>query len=565
MRTASLDLELFDPVKYKDWKNPKLEALAGNAFANYRETKGGQVIFCDRVFSSDASFNIHEKIKKSLVSQGFKEKDIVIVNGFTKSGGNKSDGMIEKEVSKAIADYNAGKYKVIIGSTACIGEGVNLQKNSSAVHHFDIPFRPSDFIQRNGRVDRQGNEQDKVGLHTYLAAGTIDNYSVNLVQRKANWIDQMLRTKSEVFTNPNDENSIDADELLLALTEEWGDKDAALKRREALEIQKNEKIKEAREKQMKANLKSLSLARGALLPLKENSAEYKKRLDQITSLETSLKNNPVFTKHDLMDNHEPFLYDGNSNKIYRKGDVIIVHSGTFLVEDFNFKKQELSCTGLESDEKRRERISREKSYGGSGKPTVKKDFTLPELSGNGKRYSYNEALYHLEKTSVKEQEMIKDLDGKKFYSFPEDKKEKYYDMHLSIIRESHSGNFNPVIFSISQDGFLEISEGRNSSRRDKAINPFSPEGKASIHKAIEKGVYCGDYFKVSDAMLKTIGGTLPEFKDGITQAVEKAEREKEAMELAKKQAKVLEKELLKQAAAAGMDANHLKNHVHFVR
>jgi hypothetical protein len=555
MRTASLDLELFDPDRYKGWKNPKLDELTRNAFVNYKETKGGQVVFCDRVFFSDASFNIHDKIKKELISQGFKEKDVVIVNGFTKSGGNKSDGMIEKEVSKAIADYNAGKYKVIIGSTACIGEGVNLQKNSSAVHHFDIPFRPSDFIQRNGHVDRQGNEQDKVGLHTYLAAGTIDNYSVNLVQRKANWIDQMLRTKSDVFTNPNDENSIDADELLLALTEEWGDKDAAVKRREALEIQKQEKIKEAQEKQMKGNLKTLSLARGALLQLKENTAEYKKRMGQITSLEASLKNNPVFIKHDLLDNHDPFLYDGNSGRIYRKNDVVIISDGTFLIENFNYKKQELLCTKLESDEDRKERISR--SYRGIAEKTIKKYFTLSELSGKGRGYSHNEVLYHLEKTTKDEQEMLKDLGNKNYYKLPEDKKEKYYDMHFTIISKIHGGNFNPPVFSVSKDGSLEINNGRYCSRNEKILNPFSIEGKTSILKALEKGVNF-PYYDNSD-LINTLGNTIPELKDYISQAIDKAEKLKQA----KEQEEALKEELLKQAAVkTNTDTNHLKSRVH---
>ena len=65
----------------------------------------------------------------------------------------------------------------------------------------------------------------------YMAAGTIDNYSVGLVQGKANWIDQLLKTKSNVFVNPDDDSFVDPDELMLALTEEWGDKDQATERR----------------------------------------------------------------------------------------------------------------------------------------------------------------------------------------------------------------------------------------------------------------------------------------------------------------------------------------------
>jgi hypothetical protein len=363
------------------------------------------------------------------------------------------------------------------------------------------------------------------------------------VQRKANWIDQMLRTKSDVFTNPNDENSIDADELLLALTEEWGDKDAAVKRREALEIQKQEKIKEAQEKQMKGNLKSLSLARGALLQLRENTAEYKKRLDQITSLEASLKNNPVFTKHDLLDNHDPFLYDGNSGRIYRRDDVVVISGGTFLIENFNYKKQELFCTKLESDEDRKERISR--SYKGIAEKTIKKYFTLSELSGKGRGYSHDE------------QEMIKDIGNIKFYKFTEDEKEKYYDMHFTIISKIHGGNFNPPVFSVSKDGCLEINNGRYCSRDEKILNPFSIEGKTSILKALEKGVLF-PYYDNSD-LLNTLGNTIPELKDYVAQAIDKAEKLKQA----KEQEDALKEELLKQAAVkTNTDTNHLKSRVH---
>ena len=286
MRTASLDLELYDPASWEGWLNPKLETLANNTRQNYLTAKGGQVIFCDRVFSSDATFNIHDKIKRSLCSAGFKPNEIVIVNGFTKSGSLKNDSMVEKEVSKAVSAFNKGTYKVIIGSTACIGEGLNLQENSSALHHFDIPFRQSDFIQRNGRIDRQGNSQNSVELHTYMSAGTIDNYSVSLVQRKANWIDQLLKTKSNVFINPNDENYLDADELLLALTEEWGDTSKAEDRRKEMERVKEEKLIEAQDQKRKEQLASLSLQRGSLAAYRGDKGQlaYQNRLRKITML-----------------------------------------------------------------------------------------------------------------------------------------------------------------------------------------------------------------------------------------------------------------------------------------
>ena len=557
MRTASLDLELYDPATYKNWKNPKLETMAHNAYASYRDTKGGQVIFCDRVFSSDASFNIHEKIKQGLIAQGFKEREIVIVNGFTKGGGLKSDSAVEKEVSKAIADYNAGKYKAIIGSTACIGEGVNLQKNSSGVHHFDIPFRPSDFIQRNGRVDRQGNSQEKVGLHTYLAAGTIDNYSVNLVQRKANWIDQLLRTKSEVFTNPNDENSIDADELLLALTEEWGDKDAALKRREELERQKNEKIKEAQTKQMKGHLKNLSLARGAIHHLRggKDTKEYKKLAAQIANTEAALKNNPVFNRHDILENSETFIYNGTTGSVYRRDDVLVTRQGRYVVEGFILKKQELVCSEILSDKELREKKNQAREYGHSYNP--QKIFEASELKPGGGMY-YDQLLYHIEKTSKDDREAIKIVASKEFYNLPNAAKERWYDMHVTV-NSGYNSKINPMVFVHDENGKLEVKSANNIYDSDTLLNPFAVQAEDVILKNMNTIQY-NEYAK--DEIIEFLDDMLPKYAQPMREAIKIAEARKVAV---KKKADFKEKLVMAAVVKLNADEQHFKSHVHVVR
>jgi len=554
MRTASLDLELYDPAEFKGWKNPKLECLAKNAYDGYKTTKGGQVVFCDRVFSSDASFNVHEKIKRELIAQGFKEKEIVIVNGFTKSGGNKNDSAIEKEVSKAIADYNAGKYKVIIGSTSCIGEGVNLQKNSSAVHHFDIPFRPSDFIQRNGRIDRQGNEQDKVVLNTYLATGTIDNYSVNLVQRKANWIDQLLRTTSSVFTNPNDENSLDCDELQLALTEEWGDKEASQARREELEKQTQQKIREAQEKQMKAHIKNLSLGRGALESLagKEGSGEYKKRVALVDNVEKALKANPVFTRNDILENREPFLYN-NAGFIFRKGDIIVTGAGRFQVGSFDYKKQELSCTELLSADEKEEKIAQfgKLSYSIRGNQRA---FKASELDAKKSMYSPNGIRCHFAKADESTKQALIAAGSKDFYTLSNQEKEKYYTLHVDLISERSRGGLSPALFSVADDGSLQTSTSRYRHNDKTLLNPFSAEGKEAILEALSRGI---KYDKYDDDLVENIGDIIPELKAPVQKAIETEQ---------KKEAAVLETELHKQAQVKlNADKEHLKSRVRVAR
>jgi len=473
MRTASLDLELHNPASWNGWQNPKLETLASNAWKNYLATKGGQVVFCDRVFSSDASFNIHDKIKQALCDAGFCQNEITIVNGFTKSGGTKNDSIVEKEVSHAVDAFNKGVYKVIIGSTACIGEGLNLQENSSALHHFDIPFRPSDFIQRNGRIDRQGNSQSNVELHTYLSSGTIDNYSVSLVQRKANWIDQLLKTKSNVFLNPNDESYIDADELLLALTEEWGDVSKAEERRNELERLKEYKLAEAQRKQRKDNLASLSLLRGSLASYTGDKGQvsYQNRLRKAAMLEKSLIQNPLFTEHELVKTSIPFLYSKDSDRIIRKGDMYIYSGKPYEVVSLNFKKREFTAhpvwEGQTGDASLEDRVI----------------FSFKDFDND------RDSLY-ISQPSREERKLLKSINTKDFYNHVDRSlMEKYYSLHLSCALHS---DFRPPIFSRDNNGKLAIREDKYYAYKDPEnlhdFNPFSSKDILLILNTARKGI-----------------------------------------------------------------------------
>jgi hypothetical protein len=341
MRTASLDMELYDPVNYKGWKNPKLDKLAENAIENYEATKGGQVIFCDRVLSSDTSFNMHEKIKKSLIAKGFKADEIAVINGITKSGSAQSESALQAAVSDTIDGFNSGKYKVIIGTTSTIGEGVNLQKNSAALHHLDIPYRPSDFIQRNGRIDRQGNKQKSVELHTYASSGTTDNFSIAKVSGKENWINTLLKTKSSVFTNPDGEG-FDMDEMMLSLQGEWGEDTGALK--EKIKEQKASKVKARNVQAMRETIKKLSTVRGSIASYQgeKGSAIYKNMINKEAIYAKSLKGNPEFHNHDLLDGERaPFMYDTKNNNIMRVGDYYSSGGKLFKIDDIDYKKGEV--------------------------------------------------------------------------------------------------------------------------------------------------------------------------------------------------------------------------------
>jgi SAM-dependent methyltransferase len=457
LRTASLDLELYDPGKFPAWRNPKLEALAANTDAVFRRTNAGQVIFCDRVFSSDASFNMHDKIKNYLIEKGFKSQEIAVVNGFTKSGGLMSDSETEKLVSRTVADYNKGVYKVLIGTTACIGEGLNLQENSSAVHHFDIPFRPSDFIQRNGRIDRQGNNQDTVHINTYMASGTIDTYSVNLVQNKANWIDELLKSKTSVFTNMDDESSINPQELLLALAGEWGDAGKAKALRQEMERAAAGKLAEENDVKRRGLISSLAKLRAPLYNYRgdKKSFSYLQRLERINNIEKTLTANPSFTHKEILGGKEPFLYSSEHDKVVMIGDYYRYYSTHSLITGINLKKQEFTIqllSGIKSDP-----LSipiRNFEAGGD-------DFI--HLPGN----DFFTAL--------------KNINSRVFYSIPENGiKEKFYPAHLEEYREKAA---IPLIQSDGEHIIIGYTDTVTTYEKRNAVNPFSTEGIEKIKAA----------------------------------------------------------------------------------
>lgn len=472
MRTASLDLELYDPANYKGWKNPKIEKMAENAMEMFKARGGGQVVFCDRVLSGDGTLNMHEKIKKALVAKGFNDSDIVIVNGITKAGGMASDQAVEKLVSSAIDGFNSGKYKIIIGTTQTIGEGVNLQKNSSALHHLDIPYRPADFIQRNGRVDRQGNKQSNVELFTYAAAGTIDNYSMNLVAGKENWINQLLRTKSNVFTNPNGDG-MDMDEIMLSLSEEWGNEGDAEARRMALAEKKATAIKAENGKKAHDFLKQLALMRGALSTFKgeKGSREYQNRLRKINNIEAALRTNPEFKHPELLDEGaKPFMYDEGARRVVRIGDLIAEDGTVKKVAGFNHKDRSYSLSRLDD----------------GTDAGIKNTYTS---SKQYRHYNRDSGPIYIANPTQADLEKYKILSNSaSFYQQPLEYKRDHYDEFLKM-RDGVYG-LNAANVLIKRDGgAIDRATWYSSDYGQTVINPFSEAGREAIRESVKSGQF----------------------------------------------------------------------------
>jgi N12 class adenine-specific DNA methylase len=204
-RKMSLDMRLISP-KYEDHIDNKLSHCANKIFEYYQKfdtQKGTQFVFSDLGTYKSGEWNVYEELKHKLIDKGIPEKEIKFVHEATTD--KKRDDMFKA--------MNAGKIRVLIGSTQKLGTGVNAQERAVAVHHLDTPWRPSDLEQRTGRAVRTGNKvaklfnDNKVDVYIYATEQTLDTYKFNLLQNKQTFISQIKNNK--LGCRSIDEGSID--------------------------------------------------------------------------------------------------------------------------------------------------------------------------------------------------------------------------------------------------------------------------------------------------------------------------------------------------------------------
>ena len=163
----------------------KIDACVDRVWQYYNETaeqKGVQIIFSDIAVNSDnGNWSVYEYIRDELIAKGIPRDEIIFAP--------KADS---KDREAIFRDINDGKYRVVIGSTGTIGTGANIQQRLYALHHCDIPWKPSDFEQREGRILRQGNSFPAVRIINYVTEGTLDSYLYQVVTDKARFIAQLL-------------------------------------------------------------------------------------------------------------------------------------------------------------------------------------------------------------------------------------------------------------------------------------------------------------------------------------------------------------------------------------
>ena len=190
-RKLALDQRLINDM-LPDEENSKATTCVDKAFEIWEQTKeqkSAQLIFCDlSTPKGDGTFNVYEDIRDKLMAKGVPENEIAFIH----------DANTETRKAELFAKVRSGQVRFLLGSTAKMGAGTNVQDRLIALHHLDVPWRPSDIEQQEGRILRQGNMNDKVKIFRYVTEGTFDSYSWQLIENKQKFIGQIMTSKSPV-------------------------------------------------------------------------------------------------------------------------------------------------------------------------------------------------------------------------------------------------------------------------------------------------------------------------------------------------------------------------------
>lgn len=206
-RKLALDQRLLNPL-LPDSDTSKINACADNVFEIWQRTadqRSAQMVFCDlstpgksrpieMVPNEQGGYemaefqNVYDDLRNKLIAKGIPAEEIAYIH----------TANTEAQKKELFGKVRSGQVRVLIGSTQKMGAGTNVQKKLVALHHLDCPWRPSDLQQREGRIIRQGNENDEVDIYTYVTENTFDSYLYQLVEGKQKFIGQIMTSKSPV-------------------------------------------------------------------------------------------------------------------------------------------------------------------------------------------------------------------------------------------------------------------------------------------------------------------------------------------------------------------------------
>ena len=205
-RKIGLDQRLMNPLLPDD-PNSKLNVCVRNVLRIWEEGKADrltQLLFCDlSTPKGDGQFNVYDDVKKKLLAAGVPESEVAFIH----------TADTEAKKKELFSKVRTGQVRILLGSTAKMGAGTNVQDRLVAVHHLDVGWKPSDMTQRNGRIIRQGNRNKTVQIYNYVTEGTFDAYLFQTLENKQRFIGQIMTSKSPV------RSCEDVDEQVLSYAE----------------------------------------------------------------------------------------------------------------------------------------------------------------------------------------------------------------------------------------------------------------------------------------------------------------------------------------------------------
>ena len=190
-RKCALDQRLLNDM-LPDEEDSKVNRCVKNTYDIWEETaekKSTQLIFCDlSTPKNDGTFNVYDDIRKKLVEKGIPREEIAFIH----------EASTEAKKAELFAKVRAGQVRILLGSTPKLGAGTNIQDRLVALHHLDCPWKPSDLEQQEGRILRQGNQNEKVKIFRYVTENTFDAYMWQILENKQKFISQIMTSKSPV-------------------------------------------------------------------------------------------------------------------------------------------------------------------------------------------------------------------------------------------------------------------------------------------------------------------------------------------------------------------------------
>jgi N12 class adenine-specific DNA methylase len=182
-RKAALDMRLVDPfAQPSDTKVGRAIENIHRAWAAGKERRLTQLVFCDLSTPNPDRFNVYDEVRDGLIAKGIPAKEIAYIH----------DAETDLQKKTLFDAVNAGRVRILLGSTEKMGAGTNVQKRLIALHHLDAPWRPRDIEQREGRILRQGNDNPEIQIHRYVTEGSFDAYMWQVLETKARFINQVM-------------------------------------------------------------------------------------------------------------------------------------------------------------------------------------------------------------------------------------------------------------------------------------------------------------------------------------------------------------------------------------